>query len=667
MPGDMDGRPMDIVASDGNTMLYANTVFYGSGNGNGMWVDSTDAIFTIGRPVNEFRITKTYHNGTQAWNVTWKGGQYNYPTGIWGDGAGHVYTCGYTRNDSMRSERLVLIKWNSSGGLVWNRTYNDSEDNELSGISGDKTGIYTAGSRNGHNVFLVKWTFDGDINWTREWGSGSPESATCVWCTGYGNIYVAGWEQWFGAGSYDIVLFKWNHVGNLIWNKTWGTANIDTASCVWGDGTYVYTGGVSGPYSNATLIKWDALGGIVSQNTYSWNTAIASISGAGAGYLYATTGSTLVKLATNGTVMWDSLHHSPPFCPPVVWGNETFAYTYGGKIVRWGTEPAPAISSPGNITYVYGEPKNITWVITGAGSIGSSFPRATYEIYLDGGRVCEKNSWWSGVPVVIDWQLTPGSHTCKIVATDLLGTVINDTVFVTVGNVAPVLSGPPDATYYVRDVYLRWNITDTSVSSGTWIAYQNGSTYWTGTWSFYTQYARLNCWYLLPGIYNFTIVVNDGYGGTGEDTVMITIVNEAPVIIGPTAESSSIVGARGYSITWTIDDQQWETRDYTILRNGTVVATGYWDYGTVAISLDGLGVGRYNFTIIVDDGLGGQARHTAFHTVREKPAEVPGYSPIVLVSIGMVVIAVLIIKTRRKECPNSLRWHTSTSIQPTMT
>ena len=86
--------------------------------------------------------------------------------GIWGDG-NYVYTVGYTSPDYYYNEDsyLCLIKWDSNGNQIWNRTMGDQIRVE-NGIWGYGTNVYIVGQENA-SLLLMDWDENGTLLWNR--------------------------------------------------------------------------------------------------------------------------------------------------------------------------------------------------------------------------------------------------------------------------------------------------------------------------------------------------------------------------------------------------------------------------------------------------------------------------------------------------------------------
>jgi len=206
------------------------------------------------------------------WNQTWGLDDIDISDDIWVNDS-FIYTVGFTSNGNGSEQSALLVKWGIDGSLIWNRSADFYGYDAYNGIWCDGNYLYTAGnlensSDSTTDILLVKWDSDGNQLWNRTWNNGNYEYAFNIW--GYtSDLYVVGYtvDSTFLGG--DLLLMKWNTDGDLIWNRTWqwdyssGSGGLD----VWCNSSVIYTAGYS-TYNvtgktDALLVKWDPNGSVV--------------------------------------------------------------------------------------------------------------------------------------------------------------------------------------------------------------------------------------------------------------------------------------------------------------------------------------------------------------------------------------------------------------------
>jgi uncharacterized delta-60 repeat protein len=140
--------------------------------------------------------------------------------------------------------------------------------------------IYLAGSTasfgaGDEDIFLVKFAADGSLVWQRTFGTGevepnlaADEFASAVAVGPDGSVYVAGTST-----DSHALLVKFSPDGNLIWQETWGGTNTEFANgvAVADDGS-VYLAGFTTSFGvgfdNAFLVKFAPDGSLIWQRTW---------------------------------------------------------------------------------------------------------------------------------------------------------------------------------------------------------------------------------------------------------------------------------------------------------------------------------------------------------------------------------------------------------------
>lgn len=221
-------------------------------------------------------------------------------------------------------------------------------------------------------------------------------------------------------------------------------------------------------------------------------------------------------LATNNGVYW--------ITPYLINGT---AILYDTKpLVRSPCNSAPVLSSPADINYTHGEIEHeLSWNAT-----DTDMDSTSYTIYHNG-ISSKSGSWNQSTPITILVDgLAVGVHNYTIIVGDGLGGVSQDTAFVTVFNIEPVIDTPSDVTYVqgTGPHSITWVVSDASTHNPTYIVYRNATVFETGNWMSGLP-IEIDLDRNTAGIFNYTIIINDGYGGFVQDTVIAT-VESAPGI-----------------------------------------------------------------------------------------------------------------------------------------
>ncbi|MBN2149920.1 MAG: hypothetical protein JW839_00610 [Candidatus Lokiarchaeota archaeon] len=374
-------------------------------------------------------------------------------------------------------------------------------------------------------------------------------------------------------------------------------------------------------------------------------------------------GSTFLTVYRNGSAVVSGSWTSSDIINVVVDGLAVGTYNYtlvvtdglGGtsqdEVLVTVTNVAPTITTPSDLAYEQGTTGHaIAWNVTDA-SVGTT----SYTVFRNGSDV-GSGGWGSGTPIGVNVDsLMLGSYNYTIVAIDGLGGTVSDEVIVRVNpNIWPSIDSPADV-YYVHGSpgnTISWNVTDASVGTTSYAVFRNGTEVATGSWVSGTT-VPINVDGLAVGTYTFQMNANDGLGGSVQDEVLVTVANVAPTISSP-ADVSYVHGTTGHAISWIVTDASVGAASYTVYRNGTPVATGPWTPGNpVPISVDGLAVGSYNYTIVADDDLGGSVQDIVIvmvTTATAPPDEpgVPGYLLAALLPFMAMAILLVVARLKRR-------------------
>jgi len=123
---------------------------------------------------------------------------------------------------------VSLVKTDSEGEMLWNRTFGGSDDDEGWSVHETNDGGYIIAGRTfsfgagGCDIYLVKVDSDGNEEWSNNFGGSDYDFSQSVEQTVDGGYIVAGSTFSFGAGGCDMYLVKVDSDGNEEWNSTFG-------------------------------------------------------------------------------------------------------------------------------------------------------------------------------------------------------------------------------------------------------------------------------------------------------------------------------------------------------------------------------------------------------------------------------------------------------------
>jgi predicted RNA binding protein with dsRBD fold (UPF0201 family) len=294
------------------------------------------------------------------WNKTWGGSGYDSGAGIALDGSGNAFITGSTESYEDENGDAFLLKYDSSGNLLWNKTWGGSFDDRGYGIALDGSGNlfitgYTKSYGAGYyDAFLLKYDSDGNLLWYKTWGGSDSDYGKGIALDSSGNAFITGSTKSYGAGYDDAFLLKYDSDGNLLWYKTWGGSDSDYGKGIALDGsgnafitgdTYSFGAG----YSDAFLLKYDVSGNQLWNKTWG-----GSDSDYGKGIMLDSSGNAFI---TGSTDSYEDGNGDAFLLKYDSSGNLLWYKTWGGSDYDYGCEIA--LDASGNLfitgsTYSYG-------------------------------------------------------------------------------------------------------------------------------------------------------------------------------------------------------------------------------------------------------------------------------------------------------------------------
>ena len=252
-----------VQTADGGYAIAGYTTSFGAG-GDDVWLVKTDSA------------------GDALWNHTYGGKGNDVAFSVVQTTDGGYALAGDTTSFGAGSWDFWLVKTDSTGNMVWNKTYDRTSQDWVWSVVQTSDGGYALAGASGSSsnaglsdFWLVKTDSSGDMLWNQAYGGVNFDRGYSVVQTVDGGYIVAGETSSFGAGDSDVWLVKTDSIGNMVWNKTYGGANPDWARSVvqTSDGGYAIAGMTESFNSrgvrNAWLIKVAVAGSPIPSFTFS--------------------------------------------------------------------------------------------------------------------------------------------------------------------------------------------------------------------------------------------------------------------------------------------------------------------------------------------------------------------------------------------------------------
>jgi hypothetical protein len=198
-----------------------------------MAIDKYSNIYVTGRH-NEItggsNITTVKYNtsGVQLWVAEFNsGGNANdFVSGLALDSSGNCYIAGYY-GINMGPFNGIIIKYDSSGKLMWQRTLITPAESEFFSAGIDKFGFIYASGYSGDSLVVIKYDIDGNLIWRNKYFENLYFCYAVKVCIDENNnIYIGGNKfKQSNPSTRDFLITKYNSSGTFLWATTFNPFN----------------------------------------------------------------------------------------------------------------------------------------------------------------------------------------------------------------------------------------------------------------------------------------------------------------------------------------------------------------------------------------------------------------------------------------------------------
>jgi PKD repeat protein len=205
-----DTAPSIRQASDGGYIIAGTTGSYGARS-------------------DDFWLIKTDSEGIEQWNRTFGGEDYDWLKSFQQTFDGGYILGGPTRSFGNGSFDFWLVKTDNNGIEQWNRTF-EGKENVIGYIASsvqqtlDGGFIFegVTGSWNSFDCWLVKTDSEGEEMWNRTFGHDEDNIPRSILQTPDGGYVIAGETGSEGPKPYDAWVFRTDADGHVQWEMTFG-------------------------------------------------------------------------------------------------------------------------------------------------------------------------------------------------------------------------------------------------------------------------------------------------------------------------------------------------------------------------------------------------------------------------------------------------------------
>jgi hypothetical protein len=202
----------------------------------------------------DFWVLKLDQKGNIEWQKTYGGGSWDIAFSTEQTTDGGYIVSGTTSSFGAGDEDVWVLKLDSNGQIVWQKTYGGAGMDEGRDIEQTKDGGYIVSGTTSsfgeglRDIWVLRLSPNGNIIWDKTYGGKGEESEYFrhipIEATSDGGYIVAGSTRSFGAGEDDFWILKLDADGNITWQKTFGTGREEYPTSVreMQDGTYRVTG-----------------------------------------------------------------------------------------------------------------------------------------------------------------------------------------------------------------------------------------------------------------------------------------------------------------------------------------------------------------------------------------------------------------------------------------
>ncbi len=214
-----------VVKYDPNGNVIFNGITGSSiseGGGAGIALDSLNNIIITSHNSNyDLVVEKRNSSGVKIWNRTYSGAGYDHGYSVNVDNSNNIYVTGYTRAIFGGNSDVILLKYDSNGILQWSKTFGGTKDESGYSVDTDSNGnVYVTGrTRSFTNSIasgiVLKYDTNGNLVFNRTFSPVNDSRGNSI-AVKDNRLYVTGTGYSYITYEDDLLFYVYDTNGNLL-------------------------------------------------------------------------------------------------------------------------------------------------------------------------------------------------------------------------------------------------------------------------------------------------------------------------------------------------------------------------------------------------------------------------------------------------------------------
>jgi len=195
-------------AENGQFLIAGSTASYGNGNFDGY-------------------LIMTDSKGDCVWSRTTGGEMNDMFNAVIPAGGGRYLAVGSSNSGTKGFHDMYAVLVDEVGAVIWEKTYGgELMDSGYAAVSTSDGGFLIVGEKSSkisaNDIWLVRTDKDGTVLWEQLYGGARIDYASSVVAAPDGGFIIAGLTESRGNGMSDMIVFKTDKLGRIVWEKLFG-------------------------------------------------------------------------------------------------------------------------------------------------------------------------------------------------------------------------------------------------------------------------------------------------------------------------------------------------------------------------------------------------------------------------------------------------------------